>query len=257
MDTEELPQVVWLRGDEPYCGEFALDAEAVMARLNIKRTRLTQISGRELRVGRIRRGRYVAPVYRQEDVDAYAAWTRPTASHMKSSQVLEDAARALAQQGDVVAERVHDDLEHLLAEVADDFRARGKESERLSDERLAWLARRLDELERRVGQEQASLQSKMLQLVEALGAMRAGFDRVAFLIDSQNKELALVKGLSTRALERSERLSELDRLDTLDAKLDQLLMPPPPAPVPEPEPVPKPKSVYRLRQKIGPLLRRR
>ena len=200
---EELPQVVWLRGDEPYCGSFTLDAEAVMQRLGIKRTRLTQISGRELRVGRIRRGRYVAPVYRAEDVDAYAAWTRPTAAHLKSSQVLEDAARALAQQGDVVAERVHDDLEHLLAEVADDFRTRGREQERLADARLGRITRRLDELEARAAHGETQMQDRLVALLSALTGMRAGLDRVTYLLEAHNRDLAETKAVVARLAERT------------------------------------------------------
>src|SRR5262245_8088354 len=94
-DLADLPMIVWLRGDEPYCGDFVLEADAVMTQLGIRRSRLTQISGRELRVGRIRRGRYVMPVYRQTDVDSYRGWTRATASHLKSSTLLQDAADSL------------------------------------------------------------------------------------------------------------------------------------------------------------------
>ncbi len=275
---EELPQIVWLRGDEPYCSTFALDAEAVMQRLGIKRTRLTQISGRELRVGRIRRGRYVAPVYRAEDVEAYAAWTRPTAAHLKSSQVLEDAARALSQQGDAVAERVHDDLEHLLAEVADDFRARGREQERLADDRVEWLARRLDEIEARAGREQAALQDKLTALIGALGGMRTGFDRVVFLLETHNRELAETKAAVSRLGDRTGSLEDSvaragaaaqgalgSRFTALDGSLLELgvkadgaqsllaaalaaLAAPPPEPAEEPapaEPANKHISVYR------------
>src|SRR5438045_3561626 len=56
ITADALPMLVWLRGDESYCGDFCLDADQVMVRLGIKRSRLTQISGRELRVGRMRMG---------------------------------------------------------------------------------------------------------------------------------------------------------------------------------------------------------
>src|SRR5690606_18828586 len=59
---EELPMIVWLRGDEEIASEFTVDAEAAMEFLGIKRSRLTQISGRELRVGRMRIDRYIRPV---------------------------------------------------------------------------------------------------------------------------------------------------------------------------------------------------
>ncbi len=93
---QELPMVVWLRGDESHFSDFTIEADEAMARLQIKRSRLTQISGRELRVGRRRDGRYLKPFYRPEDIDKYLEWVRPTASHGKSSQVLFDAAQDLA-----------------------------------------------------------------------------------------------------------------------------------------------------------------
>ena len=43
---EELPMVVILRGDEPYAESFCRDADYVMKKLQIKRSRLTQISGK-------------------------------------------------------------------------------------------------------------------------------------------------------------------------------------------------------------------
>lgn len=93
--TPDLPLLVWLKGDEPYFAEFTLDAETVMQQLGIKRSRLTQISGTELRVGRARIDRYIRPVYRPCDIEEYAAWTRATASHHKSSTLLEQAALKL------------------------------------------------------------------------------------------------------------------------------------------------------------------
>ncbi len=97
--------MVWLRGDEDLCSDFSLDADAVMQRLGIRRSRLTQISGRELRVGRMRKGRYVSPVFRPEDVEAYLSWTRASASHLKSSGLLHDAAGELMQQSARLSDR--------------------------------------------------------------------------------------------------------------------------------------------------------
>jgi len=91
----ELPLVVWLRGDEPFAGDFSLDADQVMAQLGIRRSRLTQISGKELRVGRMRKGRYVSPVYRPVDVEAYTAWTRPPATHQKAAEVIDEVVSRL------------------------------------------------------------------------------------------------------------------------------------------------------------------
>ncbi|MFW7381036.1 MAG: hypothetical protein ACOH5I_19630 [Oligoflexus sp.] len=94
----ELPMVVYLRGDEDLVEEFHLDAEEAMEMLGIKRSRLTQISGRDLRVGRIRRDRYIRPVYRLKDLEDYQSWTRSTASHQSSSILIEKVIDRVEQQ---------------------------------------------------------------------------------------------------------------------------------------------------------------
>lgn len=123
----ELPVIVWLRGDEPWFAEFDLDADQTMQRLNIKRSRLTQISGKELRVGRIRIDRYVRPIYRSEDVEAYLTWTRATASHQRSSSAIKEAVDALQSQGSQIAQVVEAANESfkgtLEAGLADKIRA--------------------------------------------------------------------------------------------------------------------------------------
>jgi chromosome segregation ATPase len=75
--------------------EFNWDADEVMEFLGIKRSRLTQISGKELRVARIRRDRYLRPVYREADVRDYQEWTRATATHQSSSRAIETAIDSL------------------------------------------------------------------------------------------------------------------------------------------------------------------
>ncbi len=105
-DIESLPMLVWLRGDEPYFEQFSLDADQAMAELSIKRSRLTQISGKELRVGRVRMGRYVKPVFRQEDLEEYKSWTRPTASHKKASSVIDEAAQDLIAKASKLEEQL-------------------------------------------------------------------------------------------------------------------------------------------------------
>jgi hypothetical protein len=90
--STDLPFVVFLRGDEDFFEEFSWDADKVMAALNIRRSRLNQISGKELRVGKKKVDRYIRPVYRPCDVYGYLEWTRPTASHQRSSKIM-DAAR--------------------------------------------------------------------------------------------------------------------------------------------------------------------
>ena len=94
---QDLPMVVYLEGHEHYLEDFAIDAEKAMDYLGIKRSRLTQISGRELRVGRIRQDRYVRPVYRTKPED-YKSWTRATATSQSSSKLLESVIASLAGQ---------------------------------------------------------------------------------------------------------------------------------------------------------------
>lgn len=99
-EGEQFPMIVWLRGDEPWFSQFDMDAEAVMKAVGIKRSRLTQIAGRDLRVGRVRVDRYIRPVFRSIDVARYLDQTRATASHQKSSAAIKTAADSLQQQID-------------------------------------------------------------------------------------------------------------------------------------------------------------
>ena len=97
-NNPNFPLTVWLTGEEDYFNDFSLSAEDVMKKIGIKRSRLRQISGTELRVGRTKIDRYIKPLYRPSDVDDYLTWTRPTASHKKSSDILNNAASDLASQ---------------------------------------------------------------------------------------------------------------------------------------------------------------
>ena len=96
-EKEELPMIIWLKGDEIYFEEFSWDAKKVMDVLGIKRSRLNQISGQELRVGKARIDRYLRPVYRPEDVEKYLKWTQPTASHKRSTNIIDEARKKLEQ----------------------------------------------------------------------------------------------------------------------------------------------------------------
>lgn len=98
QSDSSLPMVIYLRGDEELVDEFSLDADDAMNILGIKRSRLTQISGRDLRVGRIRRDRYIRPVYRLKDLQDYQSWTRSTASHQSSSMLVEQVIDRLSEQ---------------------------------------------------------------------------------------------------------------------------------------------------------------
>lgn len=92
---QTLPMILVLRGDEAIIDDFSYDADQAMEFLGIKRSRLTQISGRELRVARIRRDRYIRPVYREADLRDYMDWTRATATHVSSSKAIEQAVESL------------------------------------------------------------------------------------------------------------------------------------------------------------------
>ena len=94
---EELPIDLSLDGSEPYFQEFCLGADDVMKRLGIKRSRLRQISGDQLRVGRKKVDRFIRPFYRICDVNNYLEWTRASASHLKSSKVIEESTRVFNQ----------------------------------------------------------------------------------------------------------------------------------------------------------------
>ena len=116
--VEELPMVVILRGDEPYAESFCRDADYVMEKLQIKRSRLTQISGKDLRVGRIRVDRYVRPMYRDEDIEKYQSWTRSPATHKNSSQMIDLAVERLEQKSEEFALGLKDVLSDIESGVA-------------------------------------------------------------------------------------------------------------------------------------------
>jgi hypothetical protein len=94
-----------------------MDADAAMEALSIKRSRLTQIAGKELRVGRVRVDRYIRPVFRSRDIEQYLNQTRATASHQKSSDVLNSAAGLLCQQVDRMEARLEVINQNLMSQM--------------------------------------------------------------------------------------------------------------------------------------------
>ena len=116
-DPENFPMLVWLRGDESYCEDFSLGADAVMEILGIKRSRLTQISGRELRVARRRDGRYVKPMYRPIDVEDYKDHARAPMSHLKSSEVFHQTFEGIWEQLDSKLTQEIESLKELQLHV--------------------------------------------------------------------------------------------------------------------------------------------
>lgn len=154
---QELPMVVWLRGDEDLCDEFSVGAEKAMEQLGIKRSRLTQIAGRELRVGRMRIGRYVRPVFRPEDLAAYLEATRPPATHKAAAASIEGAAdEMIAKVTPVLAEfaTASADLtvasRQVLLEALAEFKRRWREEQNLAGERLTLLHERTAALQRQL-----------------------------------------------------------------------------------------------------------
>jgi len=74
---------------------------------------LNQISGRELRVARIRRDRYIRPVYRESDLKDYLDWTRATATHLSSSKAIEQAVENLDDRFNDVLQVFNNKLEQV------------------------------------------------------------------------------------------------------------------------------------------------
>ena len=108
-----LPMIVWLSGDEE---DFTLSAEDVMAALDIKRSRLTQISGRELRVGRRRVDRYLKPFYRPADVYSYQESTRAALTRQRSAAAVSSVADDIETRHKTLLQAT---TAQLSAEVAD------------------------------------------------------------------------------------------------------------------------------------------
>jgi hypothetical protein len=209
----DLPMIVWLLGTEPWFSEFSLEAEQVMISLGIKRTRLTQISGRELRVGRVRRGRYISPVFRPEDVEQYLKWSRAPSTHIKSSTMLSEAADTLRQQADLLESQF---LE-LKDSMTSDFEAGIKRavlhseeisaankgqiqrsflqfSEQMAD-RLNMLGRRQDSFSQQLGQLTSTLEKLHAGQMAMLQALQESQVRnsTELTLQTKNLEAALDK----------------------------------------------------------------
>jgi hypothetical protein len=213
LGREEM--LVWLRGDEPECAEYTLSADDVMSQLGIRRSRLTQISGRELRVGRMRRGRYVSPVYRQEDVDEYLSWTRATASHLKSSSVLSDAAEQLLKQGEALTRELTDVPATMAAEVRSEVRAAALQVERAGRASEEALARRLAEVEDRIDGSEERLKKILRGLLEGTERQTAAQNALAVAVQVLGRECGELSGLA-----RMAREAQADRADELLGELD-------------------------------------
>lgn len=151
VPDEELPLIVWLRGDEELVTEFTMDADAAMAFLGIKRSRLTQISGRELRVGRLRVDRYIRPVYRLQDLQAYKVWTRAPISHATSTRVIEEAREKLEHQADELSRSLAATLDSVEEQFAQTTATLGQHIDQIqSEQKQLWqttTAQLIDEMQ--------------------------------------------------------------------------------------------------------------
>ena len=103
---DSLPMILNFRGDEPLASDFSISAEKAMDLLGIKRSRLNQISGRELRVAKMRVDGYVRPIYRLADVTEYLSWSRAPVTHKRSSEAIDDAVSRLESQAQELKEEL-------------------------------------------------------------------------------------------------------------------------------------------------------
>ncbi len=216
---DDFPLIVWLRGDEPWFTQFDMDADSAMATLGIKRSRLTQIAGRDLRVGRVRVDRYIRPVFRSIDVAAYLNQTRATASHQKSSEALQVASLAFNEQIDRFQSTLDAISTNLTAQLNSVLGTLIGESMAQS---MAPLHARVDSLEADVvNRISVTIQDTILKHVDSLKAQITASDKetavsLGDLLKSHESTKSQLK-LSTESV--SERLSDMDR-SVLSIKTD-------------------------------------
>jgi hypothetical protein len=222
-DGQPFPMIVWLRGDEDYCAEFSLDAEAVMEKLGIRRTRLTQISGRELRVGRIRRGRYIVPVYRPIDVTEYQQWTRATATHIKSSHVVQEAADSLRNLGEELVDRVDETVGQLTTSLEQSVRQGSLMSISMTlpllqrlEQRFHMFEAHLGGFEKNLGIANSSRDKRLEQLAAEIDILRATMTLVS-------RDLAEVTGLTRLVIDESR--SQHDELLEAMVRIEEAATP--------------------------------
>lgn len=108
LNSGEAKTYLYLEPDTEEAQEFVCDAEAAMSYLGIKRSRLTQISGRELPCARIKVDRYIRPMYRWEDVKSYHQSAKTAVSYAKSKQLMELTTHSLQDRLDAFASTIHE-----------------------------------------------------------------------------------------------------------------------------------------------------
>lgn len=225
------PMIVWLRGDEPYCGEFTLEADAVMEKLGIRRTRLTQISGRELRVGRIRKGRYIVPVYRPIDVMEYQSWTRASVAHVKSSSVVQEAADSLRTAGEELTDRVDRIVQQFTSSLEETIRQAALSTSAPTWPLLADLDRRLTSMEAFSAHHETKSSRALESLGKRLDTLSMELDLARSLIQKTLLDLSEIGGLTRLSIEESRSHRQIFE-NALAAIGDKLYQEDPPSPPP-------------------------
>lgn len=208
---DDFPMIVWLRGDEPWFTQFDMDADSTMAALGIKRSRLTQIAGRDLRVGRVRVDRYIRPVFRSIDVAAYLNQTRATASHQKSSEAIQVASLAFNTQIDRFQSTLDAISSNLTAQLNSVLGTLIGESMAQS---MAPLHARVDSLEADVvNRISVTIQDTILKHVDALKAQMTASEKetAVWLEDLLKSHESTKSQLKLSDESTSTRLSDLDR----------------------------------------------
>lgn len=208
--ADDFPMLVWLRGDEPWFTQFDMDADSTMAALGIKRSRLTQIAGRDLRVGRVRVDRYIRPVFRSIDVAAYLDQTRATASHQKSSEAIQVASQAFNEQ----IERFQSTLDAISSNLTAQLNSvLGTLISESMSQNIATLHARVDSLEAdMVNRISVMVQDTILkhmdpiktQLIESSHATTSSFEHL------QNNLELIKTQIDASQIITSERLQDLN-----------------------------------------------
>ena len=216
----DLPMSVPLKGHENYFNEFSMDATEVMDLLGIKRSRLRQISGQELRVGRKRVERYIKPFYRPEDVESYQQWTRQTATHKKSSDALQNAAKELSDMKSHLATAVSQDVtresRHLYKLLTDSAHSQRETRTKL----LLELDRKFSDLSLTIGQIRNSVNDKV-------SALNLRLQKIADELAQVSRSSEIMKELSLETSETSTQnnhhLRQLElKTESMEALLEKL-----------------------------------
>ena len=227
----DFPMIVWLRGDEPWFSQFDMDADTTMAALGIKRSRLTQISGRDLRVGRVRMDRYIRPVYRSFDVEQYLNQTRATASHQKSSDVIKQAMEQLSEQSnrmlatiDTIGSNFSAQINGVICELVTDSVNKAlepltQEISTLPFELHSKVTASFDEIQQRVNQSMSELANSLTQSLTH--SLTTATDAVQ---SSAREQAAALEILTLQLNQTSEKTALMEeRLAAWDKMLTQNL----------------------------------